>query len=471
MYASQDPESDISIIASRYTEAHQSSESIFLDASQWTELMEHFMEGMQYTLAVSAADDAGDTYPDNIAVSISRCEVYIYTENTSKAIPIIKDLTSRHSEMAAVRVLYGMYLSSTGEAREAIEYYLSAYEEYEDSYRLNILLGEEYSSIENYGMAIRYFQKSIITDHSDDRVIDMLVEVYIKSESHTLGAHFFKRLIEKDPYNAKLWRLCGFFLYRKGSIQEALQALEYATYIATQWSTPYYDMSEILWEEERYDDIISCLQRLLSYDTIEDPYPYSMLGKCYHQKGEIEKSCEYFLRAIHYDPLNAEGWYNLSLAHFTSGYKRQALEYIYQGLECDSNDVECLRLAWEIEESLHMWDEADTHLSTLIEHPESNDDDYMDYAYFLYERGEYTKALEILKNLRQINENCYEAFYHMSSIYFGIGDYEKGSNMLKKALSLAPELLHVIEDNYPELIDRIPLLKQYFPIGDSGKKN
>jgi tetratricopeptide (TPR) repeat protein len=95
----------------------------------------------------------------------------------------------------------------------------------------------------------------------------------------------------------------------------------------------------------------------------------------------------------------------------------------------------------------------------------------MDYAYFLYERGEYTKALEILKNLRQINENCYEAFYHMSSIYFGIGDYEKGSNMLKKALSLAPELLHVIEDNYPELIDRIPLLKQYFPIGDSGKKN
>ena len=59
MYASQDPESDISIIASRYTEAHQSSESIFLDASQWTELMEHFMEGMQYTLAVSAADDAG----------------------------------------------------------------------------------------------------------------------------------------------------------------------------------------------------------------------------------------------------------------------------------------------------------------------------------------------------------------------------------------------------------------------------
>ena len=471
MYASQENDSDISRIAARYEEAIRNGTSIFLDAIEWIELMEYYMGEMIYDMATSAARDAGETYPDNTELNITRGEVYIYTSSMETARPIVESLVERYPTKPAVKVLHGMYLSASGLHHRSIEQFLSAYNEYEDPHRLNILLAEEYTSTGNYIMAIRYYQKAVLLAPEEPHLIDTLVDIYRINESYTLASHFFERLTEKQPYNAKLWYHLGFFLSRIEKYEDALKSLEYATYIEPTWSLPYYDMAEILWEKERYEDIISLFTRLSSYISIEDPYPYSMMGKCYHQIGQIELSCENFLRAIHFDPLNAEGWYNLSLAHFTTGHKRQALTYIYEGIECDPADIECLRLAWEIEESLHMWDEAESHLEEIINHSDSNQEDYMDYAYFLYERGKYNDSLEILKTLRLLHDNCHEAFYHMSSVYYALGDYEKGNNMLKKALSLAPELLHVMQDNYPELIENIPQLKHHIHRVDNQKGN
>ena len=52
-------------------------------------------------------------------------------------------------------VLKGIWHSMNKHPREAIELYLAAYPDYDDYFRINVLLGEEYASIENYGLAIK----------------------------------------------------------------------------------------------------------------------------------------------------------------------------------------------------------------------------------------------------------------------------------------------------------------------------
>ena len=167
---------------------------------------------------------------------------------------------------------------------------------------------------------------------------------------------------------------------------------------------------------------------------------------------DFDSACEYFLKAVHYDPQLSRGWYGLAAVHFDAGYKKQALDYIRQGMAADRYDIDCLRLAWEIEESLERYDDALTHLQEVIDHPESNAEDYLDLAYFLYQRGRLKESLDTLKTTRTLFPEAHEVFYHLCALYCALGQQERCLEMFERAVRLAPEMIGVLRDNYPDLM-------------------
>ncbi|MDD4819931.1 MAG: tetratricopeptide repeat protein [Flavobacteriales bacterium] len=452
----------------RYEASQKNGEAVFFDVSEWIDIIEYYLDNMLYDNAKNAADTALEIYTASTELKITCAEAYLFSANTDLAEDIIQYLCGVIPDTAELNVLIGLYHSTLDHPKEAIEFFLAAYNDYEDFFRINVLLGDEYANEENYGLAIKYYQRAVLNEPTQENAVDSLVNMYFQSESYSLAEHFFEKLLNKDPYNAKIWHLLGVFRLKNEDEEGAIKAMEYATYISPSWAVPFFDMSEILFDQEKYKEAIDTIKRLLSVRTMDDPTPYSLIGKCYHEMGDFDSACEYFLKAIHYDPQLPEGWFNLASVHFAAGYKKQALDYIYQGIEADSTDIECLRLCWEIEESLQMWDDALSHLKEVINHPESNAEDYMDLAYFLYQRGDFQAALSVLQDTRTLYPEVNEVFYHMSAVYYALGNDEKGFTIFSKAISLEPDLAHVMQDNYPELVAKVFAIRSVVLSVDEG---
>jgi tetratricopeptide repeat protein len=444
------PREDNKELISRY-QAMLEGRGGFFDTLEWEDIISYYIENMRYGEARHAADLAMETYPYSAELKLSCAEALIYDEEYAQAEEIINYLDGVMPSNPDLIVLKGIWHSMNKHPREAIELYLAAYPDYDDYFRINVLLGEEYASIENYGLAIKYFQRAVTSDPSEPNAAARLAEIYSVSQSYTLAAHFFDKLIDRNPYNADAWAYQGMFLLRMERYDEAIRALEYAILLAPDKPSPYYDMAEAYNAQEEYGKVIAVLKKLLSVKPTEDPYPYVMIGESYQCLEDFENACEYFLKAVHYDPQLARGWYGLASVHFDSGFKKQSLDYVRQGLAADAYDIECLRLAWEIEESLEMYPAALSHLQQVVNHHESTADDYLDMAYFQYQRGMLKQSLDTLKETRTLFPDVPEVFYHMGAVYYSLGDLQRSLSLFRKAISTAPELSGVVNDNYPEL--------------------
>ena len=88
----------------------------------------------------------------------------------------------------------------------------------------------------------------------------------------------------------------------------------------------------------------------------------------------------------------------------------------------------------------------------MIDHPESNAEDYLDLAYFLYQRGRLKESLDTLKTTRTLFPEAHEVFYHLCALYCALGQRERCLEMFERAVRLAPEMIGVLRDNYPDLM-------------------
>ena len=446
------PKEDQSELIARFETLLKDGTPAFFDSSSWEDIIDYYLRNIQYEKAAIAASMALDTYPASSELGLICAEAFIYDGNPERARTLLDTLKDLCEDDPDYLVAQGLYHSSIKETKQAIEYYLAAYSRYDDPLRLDLLLGEEYAAAGNLSLAAKYLQKAVLAHPEDADAIARLSEVYSYGQNDAQAVRFFNRLIDADPYNADAWHNLGIFLAKEEKWDEALRAYRYTLLLDPERAIAYYDMAEVYDQREEYAKTIETLKSLLALRHLDDPYPYLRLGESYQALEDFDNACEYFLKAVHYDPQLARGWYGLAAVHFDAGYKKQALDYIRQGIDADNSDIECLRLLWEIEESLQMYPQALEHLEQVIDHPESNAEDYLDLAYFLYQRGRTEQALETLKTTRTLFPDAHEVFYHLCAVYCALGRRERCLEMFERAVRLAPDMIGVLRDNYPELM-------------------
>ena len=447
------PAEDRTELIARFETMLKGQSEEFFDSSSWEDIIDYYIRNMMYEKAGIAASMAIDIYPASSELSLLCAEAFVYEGDMTRAASILGRLEGIIGGNADFLVTKGIYLSNADQHTKAIECFLAAYADYDDPFQINVLLGEEYAAVKNLGMAAKYLEKAVLSNPSDAEAIARLADVYSYDQYYSQAVRFFNRLIDHDPYNADAWHNLGLFLAKDEKWDEAVRAYEYAILIDPQRAMAYYDLADIYEHREQPERVIPILKTLLNAKHTEDPYPYLRIAECYQNLDDFDNACEYFLKAVHYDPQQARGWYGLAAVHFESGFKKQALDYIRQGLSADSYDIDCLRLCWEIEESLDLFEDALAHLNQVIDHPESNAEDYLDLAYFMYQRGMPQRSLDILKSTRTLFPDAYEVFYHLCAIYCALGDRIHCMEMFDRAVRLAPDLIGVLKDNYPTLMN------------------
>jgi arylsulfatase A-like enzyme/Flp pilus assembly protein TadD len=139
------------------------------------------------------------------------------------------------------------------------------------------------------------------------------------------------KLIDYDP---DLWNYLGVAYWRKGDLDEALEAFDKSLSLDHNYSIAFNNigsvyLSKFLATKER-SDLDPSIQNFEKAIELDPAYAsaYNGLGAAYSQAGDIDGPIRSWEKAVEINPGLGFSLYNLGLAHLRKGDKARALEYL-----------------------------------------------------------------------------------------------------------------------------------------------
>ncbi|WP_022849713.1 tetratricopeptide repeat protein [Limisalsivibrio acetivorans] len=175
------------------------------------------------------------------------------------------------------------------------------------------------------------------------------------------------------------------------------------------------------------------------------------IGVSYYLLDDIEKSEEYFRRAVAEDPEFTEAYVNLAVVLIQTGQLEEAEQYISELLEGSASAKLLVNMA-----NIHL-KRGETARATMLYDEAIKKDRrskfvMSNYAYFLMSIGELESGIKILEGLDYKN---YTDYFNLAKAYYKMGIYPASVDHLRKALGFqeTEEALNLLAMNYNRLKD------------------
>jgi tetratricopeptide (TPR) repeat protein len=213
----------------------------------------------------------------------------------------------------------------------------------------------------------------------------------------------YRHLIELDPDNFSWHHNLARQYLESNRKPEAINHLKKALELRPGSEPVLKDLTELLYEAERYDETLPLLLQLDNLGS-DDAEHYLRLGRCYYQQDDLPKTRLYWNLALDQVPANHPLMAALSLVECDLKHYSRALEYIDQALTLDVYNAEYLRIKSLCLAKLDRKQEAIAILRALIQSDPSVPSLIESGRYLVYIEA-YDQAMEYLKQAVAIDHN------------------------------------------------------------------
>jgi tetratricopeptide (TPR) repeat protein len=330
--------------------------------------------------------------------------------------------------------------------------------------------GQEHYVKGEYEEALQSFLRAVETDPENAEIHYRIGLTYQGMRDYPKAEQSFKRAVEIDPSMGDAWSHLGEMLYRKGSHEEARQALDKARANGARPAYTAYITGLVLMELGKYDEAIAALQTSQKTDPAFRQKATYAIGMVYSRKNDKKAAEKAFREAIAINPRSVVGVYaDFGLQYLHKPQRRLwhlDLSYSFQyddnvilnpggisALPTDQNDfkhVFNLHAGYKPETSGSLGFRADANYYKSLHHKLS----HMDIDGFglsmtpSYSTDAATFSLEGRLDYYLVGRNHYLNIYSIyPSIGFDIGNNQHGilngvvqkKNFFNQALNIAAE--------------------------------
>jgi predicted TPR repeat methyltransferase len=120
----------------------------------------------------------------------------------------------------------------------------------------------------------------------------------------------YRRLIEADPQDTRLFHLLGRLLYQQGKKDEAIENLRRALMIRPDDIKAMNDLGILYQEVGAWDEAVLCFTRLIDMDP-DNAKATNNLGVVLKNQNRLPEAADMLTKAVSLEPQNADAYYNL----------------------------------------------------------------------------------------------------------------------------------------------------------------
>lgn len=165
---------------------------------------------------------------------------------------------------------------------------------------------------------------------------------------------------------------------------------------------------------------------------------HRLLGFAQTQAGQLDSAALSYQQAVMLEPTDFESWHNLSDISFQNQDYEAARNFAKEALNLNPGSVTATRRLAHAHMHLREHNEATTVFENLLS-MNAEVHDVKDYAFFLFNIGEFEASLPHLESLRTVMTPSVELLKTLGETYTGLKQFKKVVEVNEEILSQSPD--------------------------------
>lgn len=433
---------------SKFESMLKTNDIYFFDATEFEEIIEHYLNVGKHSLAKKAVKLGLEQHPTSIQLKLMHIELLIFDDKLSLATKLLSEVEAVEPYNDEVFIQKATILSKNRQHKEAISILKTSLEFVKDPEDIWSMIGMEYLYLDDYENALSNFKKCIEADIEDYSSLYNVVYCFDMQQNNNGAIRYLNTYLEKNPFSEVAWHQIGRQYFEIGMFDEALQSFDFAVIIDDAFIGGYLEKAKTLEKLKRYQEAIDNYLITLELD---DPtaYAYIRIGECYQKLENLSTAIHFYKKSVHEDPLLDRGWMALAEAYYKNKNYPKSLYYINKAISIDEYNPLFWRKYGDINLKLNFFEEAVKAFYKCIDLDDKAIEIYVALSDVLLFLGEYDEALTVMVKAKKVYKEFAEIEYRLCGLFMILGKEDYSLTHLKNALSIDFEYHIIIKDLFP----------------------
>ena len=392
-------------------------------------------------------------------------------ERFREAIAVVQDIVQRRPDMTSAQLRLAQMHTRLGETEQARTALLTILERAPNSSAAFILLAELDVRTGRYPDAIPALE-DLARRQLSVAVADLLGQAYYGERRYQESTAAFRSFAEAAPDNSRAHFLLGRSLVAEGKGRQARKSLRESLRLDPAYIEPLAMMARLDVRQGRFGRALDRVQRQMKEIDPTGSHHF-LLAQLYVASKQLDYAETALLKAVELQPdLNA-AYAQLASIFVASNRADEALVSLQRSLEQDPENVSIMMLkglvqqvsnqvpaAQDTYEELlgvrprfapaannlaYIYQDQEGMLEKAFELAEiaraeapDNPDIADTLGWILYKRGNYDRAVGLIKEAAVARPNSAEIFYHLGLAHYRQQEFQECAEAFKKAIELDP---------------------------------
>lgn len=424
-----------------------------MEDEEFEEIAEYFIENDEAGKGLKVCETALIQYPYNSALIILKADALLELDKIEEAEEIIDhanflDMTDVNTYL--IKSDIALYRNKT---EEALCYLHEALEKCsEDLDSVYLQYADIYEETENFEEVFAWLQKVIEYNIDNEEAFQRIWFAADMIDAHERSIEFHKRMLDKHPYSSHAWYNISHAYTSLKRFDEAIDALEYVLAIDGDYDVAYLDIAELYLNKKDYR---KALEYYLEGEHFFKHYKEVLfhIGLCYEQLNEMNKSRNYYRKALAVDGSCSETNYRLGRTYYKEDKIDSAIGYFEKAQKLNE---ESLKVLQALALSYNKKDDISAAIRVYKQMMELSPDNcyvWINLAINYFSGHEHKYAFELLETACiRFPENA-EVYYTKFLLLYETGKKKAALTALARGLELDFDLKKIVFDINPDLIN------------------
>ena len=434
----------------KFEQMLKTNQVLFFDAIEFENIIHHYIDFAQFTLAKKALKMGMEQHPQNVELMLLNSEVLIFDDELKEADALLVEIERISPDHEEIFLQRANILSKKKDHPGAIQLLEKALEVSEDPLEIWTLMGMEYLFLEDYIKGKEFFYKCVKENALDYQSLYNLLYCYDQLEENIEAIKTLNDLLEINPYSEIAWLQLGKVYVKINKPEEALSAFEFALISDDCFTGAYIEKGKLLEKMGRINEAIDNYEFSLNFN---DPNAFvnHRIGLCHLKLGNDKLAMKYFKESIKLEPNYEKSW--MALINFFINIKdyTKALYFIKKSLQSNSDSFQLWKKSAEVHFHVNFYEAAAQGCETAIKLGDYDVFTWTLWMDSLMLANDWEKAHEIGLQALQFYEKNPSFLYRLAGCKFRLGNKIEAHlifDQIRNEIKIPRDINHL----FPELV-------------------
>ncbi|OUW77110.1 MAG: hypothetical protein CBD72_01860 [Flavobacteriaceae bacterium TMED212] len=440
---------DTNSSVNKFEQMLKTNQVLFFDAVEFENIIHHYIDFAQFTLAKKALKMGMEQHPKNVELMLLKSEIYLFEGTLKKAEALliqIERISPEHEEIFLQRANISSKKKNHPGAIQLLE---KALEVTDEPIEIWNLMGMEYLFLEDYIKAKEFFYKCVKENSLDYQSLYNLLHCYDHLEENIEAINTLNDLLEINPYSEVAWHQLGKVYVKINKQEEALSAFEFAIISDDCFTGAYIEKGKLLEKMGRINEAIDNYEFSLNFN---DPNAFvnHRIGLCHLKLGNDKLAVRYFKESITLEPNHEKSWMALINFLIESNDYPKALHYVKKSLQSNSDSLQLWKKSAEIYFHMNFYAETAHGCKTAIKLGDYDIFSWTLWMDSLILAKNWEKAHEVGRQALQFHEKNASLLYRLAGCKIRLGNKIEAYmifEQIKNEIKIPRDINHL----FPEL--------------------